>query len=198
MSWDDEAATWDTQPAVRAYSRAAFQSLQRVLTERGSSLDGARVLDFGCGTGLLTEQLAAEAERVVAVDVSPAMVEVLRGKAIENVEARCGLLSELVADGSLSPASFDLITCSSVCAFLEDYPAAIAQLSPLLAPGGLLLQWDWELDPDADNAMGLSRDAIHRAHTAAGLSEVHVDIGFQESVDGFVMAPLLGVGRSAR
>jgi len=195
MSWDDEAATWDTQPAVRAYSKAAFQSLQRVLMERGSNLTGARVLDFGCGTGLLTEQLAAEAERVMAVDVAQAMVAVLREKNIGNVEPVCGLLNELIESGSLSMGAFDLITCSSVCSFLGDYPAAVAQLAALLAPDGLLLQWDWELEDGADDAMGLSRSAITAALSAAGLTDLSVGVGFTETVEGFVMAPLLGVGR---
>ncbi len=49
MSWDDEADTWDDNPAVQTYSRAAFRSL---IGLEGLTLEGKRVLDFGCGTGL--------------------------------------------------------------------------------------------------------------------------------------------------
>ena len=178
MSWDDEAATWDEEPAVRAYSGAAFESLLRALDARGASLDGARVLDFGCGTG-------------------PAMIEVLRAKALANVVGLSGDLAELAGSEALAPRSFDLITCSSVCGFLPDYPGAVATLADLLVPGGLFVQWDWELMPDADEPMGLSRDGIRAALFAAGLSDVHVDIGFELALGEYVMAPLIGVGMAA-
>ena len=43
MSWDDEAATWDDNQAVRTYAAAAFRSLQELLAKRGLSLQGAHV-----------------------------------------------------------------------------------------------------------------------------------------------------------
>ena len=80
MEWDEHASTWDEDPAARAYSRAAFDSLSSEAARRGAALAGARVCDFGCGTGLLTEQLVGGSARIDAVDASPGMLEVLRGK----------------------------------------------------------------------------------------------------------------------
>ena len=82
MSWDEMAGSWDADPAVRAYAAAAFDSLERALAERGGTLEGARVLDFGCGTGLLTAAMAARAREVVGIDIAPKMVAVLRDKGI--------------------------------------------------------------------------------------------------------------------
>jgi 2-polyprenyl-3-methyl-5-hydroxy-6-metoxy-1,4-benzoquinol methylase len=189
MSWDDEADTWDDDPAVQAYSRAAFRSLQAVLDEAGVLLAGARVLDFGCGTGLLTAAMAAQAEHVVGLDLSKAMVDRLRAKRLPNVRA----LSGLVADHELGP--FDLITCSSVCAFVPDYPAVADTLTRLLAPGGLFVQWDWEFDPAVDDSFGLTRSAMHQALVGAGLEGVLVRVGFQEPFGDQTMAPLLGTGQ---
>ncbi len=189
MSWDDEARTWDQDPAVRTYAAAAFRSLQETLRQRETSLIGARVLDFGCGTGLLTQAMASHARHVVALDVSAAMIEVLDNKRVSNIEAVCGPL-----DGFTTKAPFDLVTCSSVCAFVPDYPHTVRRLVEVLAPGGVLVQWDWEVDPEADEPMGLTRVAIEAGLQEAGLMNVTVDIGFREPFEGMVMAPLRGVG----
>ncbi|MFT4626712.1 MAG: 2-polyprenyl-3-methyl-5-hydroxy-6-metoxy-1,4-benzoquinol methylase [Myxococcota bacterium] len=194
MSWDDEAATWDDNAAVRAYSHAAHRSLLEVLAGAGRSLAGARVLDFGCGTGLLTAAIAADAAHVVGLDVSSAMIGVLRGKSLDNVTPLCGDLAALAGGEHLPTGGFQLVTCSSVCAFLDDYPAAVATLASLLGPGGLFVQWDWELDPAAESPMGLSRASIQSALTAAGLVRVSVGTGFEQAFEGHVMSPLLGVG----
>ncbi|MEL6343096.1 MAG: class I SAM-dependent methyltransferase [Myxococcota bacterium] len=190
MSWDDAAATWDTNGAVQAYSRAAFRSLQDVLDARGAALSGARVLDFGCGTGLLTAAMADDASSIVGFDISLAMRAVLDAKGIPNVTTASGDLAAL-------DVTVDLITCSSVCAFVPDYPETIRQLTAKLAPGGLLVQWDWEQNPSDEAPMGLRREDIEAALVSAGLVDVTVGIGFHESFEGHVMAPLCGVGRKA-
>lgn len=192
MSWDDAAATWDDDPAVQAYSRAAFQSLLALLEERGRTLEGARVLDFGCGTGLLTAAMAERAAHVTGLDLSRPMIDVLAAKSLPNVTALTGSLQ----DHALPP--FDLITCSSVLAFVDDYPATVAALGARLAPGGLLVQWDWELDPTAEEPFGLARGTIQQALGAAGLSEVTVRVGFDVPFEQMRMRPLLGFGLRAR
>lgn len=198
MTWDDEAATWDDDPTVRAYSEAAHGSLRALLADRGASLSGARVFDFGCGTGLLTARIAAEAGHVVGLDISPKMVDVLRAKALSNGVALCGSLEDHIGGEHLPVGEFDLVTCSSVCAFLDDYPATAQTLARLLAPGGLFVQWDWELMPDAPEPMGLTRAGIEQALRGAGLGSVVVDVGFDLPYEGFVMAPLRGIGIKPR
>jgi len=83
-----------------------------------------------------------------------------------------------------------------VCAFVEDYAATVAQLVELLATGGLFVQWDWELDPEAEQAMGLSREAMATTLAAAGLEGISVDVGFEQPFEGQIMAPLMGVGHT--
>lgn len=194
-TWDGMAATWDDDPIVRAYSAAAFTSLQDALAARGTSLSGSRVLDFGSGTGLLTAAMAAQAERVVALDVSSAMLAVLDRKELPNVETVCGPLHTQRHSPMLAPRTFDLVTCSSVCAFLADYPEAVRQLAGLLAPGGWFVQWDWALDPTAETPMGFTPETIRAALQGAGLVDLSVGVGFQVPIEGHTMAPLMGLGR---
>ena len=51
-----------------------------MLGQLPDDLRGARVLDAGCGAGQMTAELAAKGADVVAVDISPALVEVARGR----------------------------------------------------------------------------------------------------------------------
>ncbi len=78
--WDEVAEDWDGDEAARAYAGAAFASLSEALDSRGVSLAGATAIDFGCGTGLLTEQLVSAGAGVHAIDTSPAMLAVLEQK----------------------------------------------------------------------------------------------------------------------
>ena len=192
--WDEYAAAWDDDPAARAYAAAAFSSLVAVLDERGATLAGADVCDFGCGTGLLTEQFAGTVTSVDAVDTSPVMRGVLEAKA----ECRGWRHVRLDHDIPSAHAGHDLVVCSSVCSFLDDYPGTVQRLAELLRPGGLFVQWDWER-PDGDNdPHGLSRSEVHEAIEGAGLADVHVGTAFEIEIDSRLMRPLIGVGQKPR
>jgi 2-polyprenyl-3-methyl-5-hydroxy-6-metoxy-1,4-benzoquinol methylase len=189
-SWDEYAAGWDDDPGARAYATAAYKSLVSALEERGPKLLGAGVLDFGCGTGLLTEQLVGQVASIDAVDTSAAMLEVLRAKARAHGWTGVEPLGEL----ELAAGPYDLIVCSSVCSFLDDYPATAADLARRLTPGGVFVQWDWERDDNDDDPHGLTREGISDALTAAGLDAVAVDIGFEAEFESMTMRPLMGIG----
>ena len=85
-SWDDAAVGWDEDPMVCAYADAAFASLERLLEKRGVTHAGARVLDFGCGTGQLSERFGAAAS-VLAIDAAPKMIEVPRPRVVYSCVA---------------------------------------------------------------------------------------------------------------
>lgn len=188
--WADHAPGWDDDPAARAYSAAAYRSLIDLLSEHGRSVGGMTVCDFGCGTGLLTEQLVDEAESIDAVDASPAMLEVLTAKIADRGWTNVRTATDIPSGSD----THDLVVCSSVCSFLDDYPGTVRRLAELLRPGGVFVQWDWERDGDTDGD-GLSRSEIFDALTAAGFSGVHVATAFEVPFEGEVMRPLIGVGR---
>ena len=191
MTWDEAAATWDTDEVTRAYAAAAFASLERLLATEATSLDGARVLDFGCGTGLLTEQLASRCSAIDAVDASQSMLAVLAAKIEREGWQHVRALAEVPAES----APYNLVVCSSVCAFLDDYPAEVSRLAEGLRPGGLFMQWDWELDPADDEPFGMTRDGIRSGLTGAGLEVIQVETAFSVPIGEHTMRPLLGVGR---
>lgn len=190
--WDAAATGWDDEPAVRAYAEAATGSLRLLLDERDVGLAGAVVCDFGCGTGLLTEQLIGDAEAIDAVDTSQAMLDVLDRKIDAHGWSGIITSTELPATNG----QHDLVVCSSVCGFLDDYPGTVVRLASLLRPGGVFVQWDWERT-DEDDDHGLTRDEIRGALSGAGLVDLFVDTGFAVEIEGQTMSPLIGVGQRA-
>lgn len=200
MTWDDEAAGWDDNPMVKAYAGGAFDACIRLLAERGLKLEGMRVLDFGCGTGLLSEALAGHAAEVVGLDPAPGMIEQLRRKVSQHAWSHVHTWQGTLEDALAQPDSpvhgpFDLIVCSSVCAFVEDYPQTLKQLASLLSEGGVFVQFDWERDESAEEPYGLSRTAIESALQGAELQDPHVGTGFEVGEGEMVMKPLVGIGR---
>lgn len=190
MDWDECATSWESDDGPRAYARAAFDSLLAEVDRRGFDLAGSRVCDFGCGTGLLTERLADSCAHIDAVDTSSAMLEVARAKIDRHGWTQVRALRELPGTG----ARYDLIVCSSVCGFVDDYAATASRLVARLQPGGLFVQWDWEADPDDAEPHGLTREVIRQTLTGVGLTSVTVDTGFAVSVGDQVMNPLMGCG----
>lgn len=187
--WDDVAEGWDDDAAVRAYAAAAHSSLV-ALADR-VELAGARICDFGCGTGLLTELLADTAARIDAVDTSPAMLAVVRDKIDRHGWTHVRALDHLPA----SDPPYGIVLCSSVLAFVEEPPAVLAELFDRLTPGGWLVQWDWERDEADAEPMGFTVAEMAGALRDAGFEQVEVGTAFEVAVGGHVMAPLMGHAR---
>ena len=195
-SWDEHAESWDQDESVRLYADRAFASLIEHVGVRDSRWKNARVLDFGCGTGLLTEKLAPLVGEVVATDTSPKMIDVLRRKEISNVITICADIIEGCGPRSeVRLSNFDLIVASSVCNFLPDYEMAVQALSRALGPTGYFVQWDWL--SASDDGFGLTVDSVHNAFKGARLRSIHVGRAFDVTIGGEEMPVVMGVAAAA-
>ncbi len=106
--------------------------------KRRVPLQGARVLDVGCGGGLLSEALAKEGAQVTAIDLAPELVKVARLHGLESgvkVDYRVQPVEALADE---APASFDAIACMEMLEHVPDPAAIIAACERLLKPGGRL------------------------------------------------------------
>ena len=102
------------------------------------SFKPTRVLDFGCGVGRLLPALAVEAEQVVGLDISPAMLDEAR----KNCD-RLGVSNVLLAPSddllSLADGDFDLVHSSIVLQHIDPLRGCgiFAQLVSRVRPGGI-------------------------------------------------------------
>ncbi len=102
------------------------------------TLKGARVLDVGCGGGILSEALAAAGADVVAIDLAPRVLEVARLHLLESghdVDYRQISVESLAAEIS---GTFDAITCMEMLEHVPDPGSIVAGCATLLKPGGRL------------------------------------------------------------
>ncbi|MDT8446487.1 MAG: class I SAM-dependent methyltransferase [bacterium] len=190
-SWDDSALEWDSNPVVREYAGKAFEQLTGLI-----DLTGLSVFDFGCGTGLLTEKLSPLVKSAVSLDTSPQMIRVLKEKNLPQVTAFCGALEDLKdPSGTPYPAHFDLVVASSVCAFVPDYAATLAQLRALLKPGGLLVQWDWETIEQVPGP-GFTQGQVEAALRQAGFESPQVTRAFSMPFFGEEKPVLMAVAKA--
>lgn len=97
-----------------------------------------RVLDIGCGTGFLLEQLAERGYSGVGVDLSPESV-VIANRRLEELGASDRLSAQVGSAYEPPEGPFDLITLTDVLEHLEDPRACLTALRGVLAPGGLLV-----------------------------------------------------------
>lgn len=190
-SWDDYADGWDSNEAVVLYSNKAYESLLNIV-----NLDGLRVLDFGCGTGLLTEKIACKASSVVAIDPSEKMIEVLNAKQLDNVVTIPKELSKnTIASNAQLQGGFDLIVASSALAFVPDYQETLNLLKTLLKKDGVLIQWDW-LKESEGPGNGFSRELVESALAKAGFSEFSTSVPFSMEAGNDSMSVVMGVAKN--
>ena len=188
--WDEYADGWDNNEDVISYSEKAFNSLLEAI-----DIQGLRVLDFGCGTGLLSEKLSPYAREIVALDTSEKMISILAKKCLPNVYTISGeLTAGLISEQKIFSEKFDLIIASSVCSFLPDFESTLTLLKSLLEPGGIFIQWDW-LATGNDRDFGLSEEEILSTYNNVGFKLLSLDKAFSlESSEG-EMSVIMGMAK---
>lgn len=101
-----------------------------------SGLAGKRVLDVGCGGGILSEAMAHRGANVVGIDLGEAPLEVARLHAEASsvaVDYRHISVEALAAE---HPGEFDIVTCMEMLEHVPDPASVIQACSQLVRPGG--------------------------------------------------------------
>jgi 2-polyprenyl-6-hydroxyphenyl methylase / 3-demethylubiquinone-9 3-methyltransferase len=103
-----------------------------------TALRGARVLDVGCGAGLLSEALSREGADVTAIDLAPDLIKVAKLHRLESGAQVDYRLSAVEALAEEMPGTFDAIACMEMLEHVPDPASVIAACAALLKPGGRL------------------------------------------------------------
>ena len=125
---------------------AILRSLSQVVIELAAPIEGERVLDLACGTGVVARSVAplvGSNGTVVGVDVLPGMLAVARSLPAPDgatIEWREGNATAL----DLSDDAFDLVICQQGLQFFPDRAAAASEINRVLAPGGRFVAAVWQ------------------------------------------------------
>ncbi len=188
MHFDEMAMTWDTQ---KRWERA--QMLSAAIKDSWSDTPKA-VLDFGCGTGLLTFALAPYAGAVYGYDTSTEMQRVFQEK--QNSDPSKNV--QFVTVEAMESMAYDVIFSSMVLHHIPNINATISGLKRLLAPNGVFLWIDLDAEdgtfhknePDFRGHNGFSRHEVQRTLQNCGFSEVNIKNVYEgeKAIDGKPMA----------
>jgi 2-polyprenyl-6-hydroxyphenyl methylase/3-demethylubiquinone-9 3-methyltransferase len=119
-----------------------FEPLHRInplrldYIEARGGLRERRVVDVGCGGGLLSEGMARRGARVTGIDLAPAPLTVAKLHALESgveVDYRVCAAEDLA---SQEPARFDVVTCLEMLEHVPDPASTLLALAGLVRPGG--------------------------------------------------------------
>ncbi|MGR9088433.1 MAG: bifunctional 2-polyprenyl-6-hydroxyphenol methylase/3-demethylubiquinol 3-O-methyltransferase UbiG [Gammaproteobacteria bacterium] len=101
-------------------------------------LSGRRIVDVGCGGGILTEGLAREGADALGIDLSEELVDVAELHGLETgVTAHYQKIS-VEALAAAQPESFDHVTCMEMLEHVPDPGSVIKSCARLVKPGGMV------------------------------------------------------------
>ncbi len=104
--------------------------------DQRAQITGKKVLDVGCGGGILAESMAHRGAVVTGIDAGQAPLTVAKLHALESgiqVEYRNITAEEMAAE---APASYDVVTCMEMLEHVPDPASVIAACARLVKPGG--------------------------------------------------------------
>ncbi len=174
--FDKEAAQWDANPGrVKLANEIANAIIKEARPSR--TMD---VLDFGCGTGLVTLRLQPFVRTILGVDSSSGMLGVLKGKirAQEIANARTRFID--FEKGDSVEGRFHLLVSSMTLHHVPDTAGLFKQWHELLLPGGRVCFADLDAEDGSfhgDNTgvfhQGFDREHLTKLLLSAGFHDVH-------------------------
>ena len=126
---------WDTESEFRPLHQ--INPLRLDWIDAHARLQGTRVLDIGCGGGILADSMARRGAKVLGIDLASKPLKVAQLHALEagteNIEYR-----EVAAEALATemPAAFDTVTCMEMLEHVPDPSSIVAACASLVKPGG--------------------------------------------------------------
>ncbi len=132
--WDRTAYNYDKE------EKKDEQTYLRIIEKTRAYLkDADVVLDFGCGTGLISNEIAENVNQVQAIDISSKMIEVAKNKAIMRQIQNVDYAYTTIFDEKYKSGTFDVILAFYILHLVEDSKMVIQRIFELLKPGGLII-----------------------------------------------------------
>ena len=180
--WNKRSQIYDSQVGLE-YKQANDKTAANTLKYLKPS---DRVLDFACGTGLITVQIAPHVAELRGIDISAEMVRRSQNKVAELDLQNVKITQTGIFDPCLEPGSFDAITAFNVLCYVDNLDEVLARIHSLLKPGGYFLS---ATDCLASSVSAIGIKKFVRSHTGrmpyvaffrtSGLERIIANAGFR-------------------
>lgn len=126
---------WDLEGEFKPLHQINPLRLNYVL-EKANGLFGKKVLDVGCGGGILAESMAREGAQVTGLDMGKEPLEVARLHALETGTKLTYIQSTVEDHATANPQTYDVVTCMEMLEHVPDPLSVIQSCDKLVKPGG--------------------------------------------------------------
>jgi predicted TPR repeat methyltransferase len=172
--FDTKAATWDADPAKVERAQVIGRAIRATVPLDPS----VRLLEYGAGTGLVTEALRDAVGAVTLADTSAGMRDVMRAKVEAGVIPNARIWGLDLATDPVPDEQFDLVVTAMTLHHIHDLAPVLSAFAALLVEGGHLCVADLDEEDgsfhtgDFDGHHGFRRADLAAQLEAAGFGHV--------------------------
>ncbi len=130
---------WDSSPGGEFAALHAINPLRLNWIDGICKINGKKVLDVGCGGGILSDAMAKKGAHVLGIDLATASLKVAKLHAMEAQTANLNfqeIRTEDLAQDPKQRGSFDIVTCMEMLEHVPDPHSIVQACSDLVKPGG--------------------------------------------------------------
>jgi len=169
MRFDNEAKDWDKNSRRVAVAKSVYEAIKKAIKiEKEFS-----ILDFGCGTGLLSYNFKNDVKKIVGIDKSIKMVEEFNKKSNnKNIKAYCKDLKDV-------NETFDLIISSMTFHHIKDIENLLKNMKKILKKDGFICIADLEKEDGTFHDKG-NEGVYHFGFEKKYLVDIFTKKGFKK------------------
>jgi predicted TPR repeat methyltransferase len=176
--FDQYAARYDAALTERLAYRGPIllrEAVERVARAAGRPLRFGAMLDLGCGTGLAGAAFRAVVDRLVGVDLSPAMIDRAAAKGLYDRLVTSNIVDALAAE-AVASAAYHLVVAADVFVYVNDLAPIIGGIARVLAADGLVAFTVETHDGDGVKLLPTLRYAHSESYLRAALRDAGIAV----------------------
>ncbi|KAL1696180.1 S-adenosyl-L-methionine-dependent methyltransferase [Schizophyllum commune] len=133
--YDEHAVNYENLPDVFRLGSQVGTEFKRIVQPNP---EVTRVMEYACGTGVISREIVSSVKSILGVDISQGMVDQYNKRGTDKMRAVCVQQGTPLAE-QLGHQTFDAIVCSMAYHHFADPAAVTRSLSQSLAPKGMLV-----------------------------------------------------------